>query len=308
MLALGEMSQRERFRSIVSTPHPRLHPGLPASLHPLRRWLKHWAPVRVLLIYRDTKAGDYAAGLAFHALLTMFPIFLGLLTVLGLITRSQDLDLRVEQAIVTSFPLGMQLEVQNALASLQKSAGAYGLLAVAWLIWAGTGYFSHLEWAMNRIYISPNRSFLHQRLMGLGMICALSTSIAAGVVGAWMLSEVLRVGQLGFAINWGILFALLWSMYLVVPNRQVSLLESWPGALLASFLIQIVNLVFPVYLRLTHNFNAFGRGLLFFLVLVSWLYLVSQLLLLGAVVNRMQLGRIAKIGRSHESETDSPWE
>jgi membrane protein len=308
MLALGEMSQRERLRSIVSTPHPRLHPGLPASLHPLRRWLKHWAPVRVLLIYRDTKAGDYAAGLAFHALLTMFPIFLGLLTVLGLITRSQDLDLRVEQAIVTSFPLGMQLEVQSALASLQKSAGTYGLVAVAWLIWAGTGYFSHLEWAVNRIYISANRSFLHQRLMGLGMICALSGSIAAGVVGAWILSEVPLVGQLGFVINWGILFVLLWSMYLVVPNRQVSLQESWPGALLASFLIQIVNLVFPVYLRLTHNFNAFGRGLLFFLVLVSWLYLVSQLLLLGAVLNRMQLGRIAKIGRSHETESDSPWE
>jgi membrane protein len=263
--------------------------------------------MRVVLVYRDTKAGDYAAGLAFHALLTMFPIFLGLLTVLGLVTRSQDLDLRVEQAIVTSFPLGMQDEVRSALLSLQHSAGTYGLIAVAWLLWAGTGYFSHLEWAVNRIYISANRSFLYQRLMGLGMICALSTSIAAGVFGAWVLAEVPFLSPLGFVMNWGILFFLLWSMYLVVPNRQVSLQESWPGALLASFMIQIVNFVFPIYLRLTHNFNAFGRGLLFFLVLVSWLYLVSQLLLLGAVLNRLQLGRIAKIGRSHETDSDSPW-
>lgn len=308
MLTLGEMSQRERLRSLVSAPHPRLHVELPSSLRQVQRRARHWVPVRLVLIYRDTKAGDYAAGLAFHALLTMFPIFLGLLTVLGLVTRSADLDLRVEEAIVTSFPLGMQLEVRTAILSLQHSAGTYGLLAVAWLIWAGTGYFSHLEWAVNRIYISPNRSFLHQRLMGLGMICALSTSIAAGVVGAWVLSELPVVGKLGFVVNWGILFFLLWSMYQVVPNRQVSIQESWPGALLASFLIQIVNLVFPIYIGLTHNFNAFGRGLLFFLVLVSWLYLVSQLLLLGAVLNRMQLGRIAKIGRSHEMESESPWE
>jgi len=308
MLTVGEMWQRERLRSLVSSPHPRLQLELPAALHPLRRWLKHWAPVRLVLIYRDTKAGDYAAGLAFHALVTMFPIFLGLLTLIGLVARSEDLDLRVQQAIVTNFPLGMQDEVRAALLSLQKSAGTYGLIAVAWLLWSGTGYFSHLEWAVNRIYISPNRSFLQQRIMGLGMICALSTSIAAGVVGAAILADVPHVSQLGFLVNWGILFFLLWSMYLVVPNRQVSLLESWPGALLASFLIQIVNFVFPVYLRLTHNFNAFGRGLLFFLVLVSWLYLVSQLLLVGAVLNRMQLGRIAKIGRSHETESESPWE
>jgi membrane protein len=264
--------------------------------------------MRVILVYRDSQAGDYAAGLAFHALLTMFPIFLGLLTLLGLITRNEDLDLRVASVIVTTFPLGMQVEVRAAIASLQHSAGTYGLVAVAWLAWTGTGYFSHLEWAMNRIYISPNRSFLHQRLMGLGMIGALSTSIAAGVGAAWVLTEIKVLSPLGFVINWLILALLLWSMYRVVPNRRVSLQESWPGALLASFLIQVLNLAFPLYLRLTHNFNAFGRGLLLFLVLVTWLYLVSQLLLLGAVLNRLQLGRIPTIGRSHEHDDDSPWE
>src|SRR2546423_12660558 len=112
------MSQREWLRSIVSAPHSRLQLSLPSRLRPVRRWLRHWPPVRVILIYRDTKAGDYAAGLAFHALLTMFPIFLGLLTLLGLVTRNEDLDLRVQEAIVNSFPLGMQIEVRSAIASL----------------------------------------------------------------------------------------------------------------------------------------------------------------------------------------------
>jgi membrane protein len=261
-----------------------------------------------VLIYRETAAGDYAAGIAFHALVTMFPIFLGLLTLLGLITRNSDLDLRVEETIVSNFPLGMQLEVHDAIVSLQHSAGAYGALAVAWLLWSGTGYFAHLEWAMNRIYICPNRGFWHQRLMGVGMICALFTSLAAGVVAAWVLKEASFLSPLGFVVNWAILGALLWSMYREVPNRHVSLQECWPGALFASFSIQVLNLGFPIYLRLTHNFNAFGRGLLFFLVLVTWLYLVSQVLLLGAVVNRLQLGRIPLIGRFHETESESPWE
>src|SRR3982074_1604331 len=296
-----------RLRSLVRGPRLSIQVPVPARLRRWLHWLSHQGPVRVLLIYRDTKAGDYAAGLAFHALLTMFPIFLGLLTLIGLISRSEDLDLRVQEAIVSSFPLGMQGEVQSALLSLQHSAGTYGLVAVAWLLWSGTGYFSHLEWAINRIYIAQNRSFWKQRLMGLGMICSLSTSIAAGVIGTWIFSQVLGLAFLGFFANWFILAVLLWSMYHVVPNRRVSLQESWPGALLASLLIQVLNLAFPLSLRLTHNFNAFGRGLLFFLVLVTWLYLVSQMLLLGAVLNRLQLGRIPNIGRSHES-SDSPWE
>jgi membrane protein len=295
-----------RLRSLVRGPRLSFRVPIPARLRRFLHWLSHQGPVRVVLIYRDTKAGDYAAGLAFHALLTMFPIFLGLLTLIGLISRSEDLDLRVQEAIVSSFPLGMQGEVQSALLSLQHSAGTYGLVAVAWLLWSGTGYFSHLEWAINRIYIAQNRSFWKQRLMGLGMICSLSTSIAAGVIGTWIFTQILGFSFLSFFANWFILAILLWSMYLVVPNRRVSLHESWPGALLASLLIQVLNLAFPLYIRLTHNFNAFGRGLLFFLVLVSWLYLVSQLLLLGAVLNRLQLGRIPNIGRSHESA--SPWE
>ena len=280
----------------------------PARLQPLLHWLKHWPPARVIAIYRETSAGDYAAGIAFHALLTMFPIFLGLLTLIGLVTRNPDLDLRVEQTIVSNFPSGLQTEVHSALVSLQRSAGAYGLIALAWLLWSGTGYFAHLEWAVNRIYICQNRSFWHQRLMGVGMICALLTSIAAGVAAAWLLKQATFLSPLSFVINWAILGVLLWSMYREVPNRYVSLAECWPGALVASFLIQVLNLAFPLYLRLTPNFNAFGRGLLFFLILVTWLYLVSQVLLVGTVVNRLQLGRIPTIGRSHEGDSESPWE
>jgi membrane protein len=272
----------------------------PAALQRGRRWLKRQGPVRIFLIYRASKAGDYAAGLAFHALLTMFPVFLGLLALLGFLSRSEALDMRVQTIIVETFPAGIQVALANALVSLRHDAGAYGLIATVWLVWSGTGYFSHLEWAMNRIYISNNRSFWSQRLMGVGMICALSTSIAAAVGASWALALNPRLSGLSFFANWLVLTLLLSSMYRVVPNRRVTLRESWPGALVAALLIQLLNLAFPVYLRLTHNVNALGRGLLLFLVLVSWLYLVSQLILLGAVVNRLQLGRLPPIGRSHE--------
>lgn len=293
-------SANRRLRLLLQERRPTL-PVIEATRLPeqLRR-LKRLGPVRVFLTYHESQVGDHAAGLAFHALLTMFPIFLGLLTVLGLVTRSADLDVRVQQVIITTFPSGMQVELRNALLALRHAAGAYGLVAVAWLLWSGTGYFAHLEWAMNRIYISRNRSFWMERLMGLGMICALSTSIVAAVVANWVLASFAAPSVLGFIANWLVLTLLLLSMYWVVPNRRVSVGESWPGAVLAGLSIQILNLAFPLYLHFTHNLNAFGRGFLLFLVMVSWPYLVSQLILLGAVVNRLQMGRIPAIGRSHE--------
>src|ERR1700731_4452001 len=114
MFHLSRLSQ-----SIARASAPLYAISEPVALQRGRRWLKRQGPVRALLIYRASKAGDYAAGLAFHALLTMFPVFLGLLTLLGLLSRSEDLDLRVQTIIVETFPAGMQLALIHALDSLR---------------------------------------------------------------------------------------------------------------------------------------------------------------------------------------------
>ncbi len=265
------------------------------------RWLGRRAPVRLLVVYFDSHASYYATGLAFHVLLIMFPLVLGLLSLIGFLSRGAAAPGdQIQRVILGAFPADTQLAVGRTLSSLKHSAGALGILAVAGLLWTGTNFFAHLEFALNRIYLCRERSFWRQRLMAVPMLAGFIAAILVAFAVNWATQFIPGTDVVSFLLGWMVLTVLLHVIYWAVPNRRVSFNESWPGALLAGLLIEALSLVFPIYLRLTHQLNAFGRGFGLFFVLATWLYLVAQAILLGAVYNRIQLGRIPNIGRSFE--------
>ena len=85
-------------------------------------------------------------------------------------------------------------------------------------------------------------------------------------------------------------------LYRFVPNRTFRMGEVLPGALLAGVLIEALSLGFSLYAGLAGHFNTYGAQFGLFFLLATWLYLLSQLLLLGAVYNRFRLGQPATKG------------
>ena len=71
---------------------------------PLLERLKRTLPVRLAVAYGSSQAASYASVVAFNAFMTMFPLILGLLSILGFVVRDQAVDARVETAIVGFFP------------------------------------------------------------------------------------------------------------------------------------------------------------------------------------------------------------
>jgi membrane protein len=85
---------------------------------------------------------------------------------------------------------------------------------------------------------------------------------------------------------------LLYVIYRVVPNTRIQHREAWPGALLAGLCIEMLTLAFPLYYQLTHRINLFSRGFGLIFLLLTWVYLLSHLLLIGAVLNRLQISGV----------------
>jgi uncharacterized BrkB/YihY/UPF0761 family membrane protein len=79
-------------------------------------------------------------------------------------------------------------------------------------------------------------------------------------------------------------------IYRVVPNRTFQLSEVWRGALLAGILMEIITLALPFYAKLVHGFNSYGATFALFFLLATWLFFLSQFILVGAVTNRMVIG------------------
>ena len=246
--------------------------------------------LRVISAFGESKASSYALALAFAGFLSMFPMILGALSLVGLAVRDPQTDARFQTLIIQAFPSSAQPELVKALHGVKQSAGWLGLLSIGGLIWSASSIFGTMEFALSEIFGTKQRDMLRQKLMGMLMMFVLVAAIAVTVAvnaladilpQAWIVSLVA-----GAAVMVGLLVAL----YRLVPNRTFAARQVLPGALLAGTLIEVLSLAFPLYARIAGGFNTYGAQFALFFLLATWFYLLSELILFGAVFNRFRLG------------------
>ena len=245
---------------------------------------------RLLSAYQDSQASNYAAALAFNAFMTMFPIILGLFAILGLFLRDTDLYRAVEHLFVGLFTVNARdsRDIDVLLAGATRHAETLGIVSVLALAWSGTGLHGSLEFALNHVYGVAGRSFLRQRLGGLRLIGVFAVAVVAAV-SLNSLTGLIdpNLTPLNILGGWLVLTYLLFWIYRFVPNLKLSSREVLPGALAAGALMELVSLVFPVFYHLAHAASVYTKGFALFFLIASWLYVLSLLLLMGAVLNTL---------------------
>jgi membrane protein len=262
--------------------------------------VRNSVPFRVVTAFGESQASNYAGALAFAGFLAMFPMMLGALSIIGLAVRDPATEARFESLILQVFPGNAQPELQNALHGVKQSAGWFGLVSIGGLIWSASSIFSSMEFALTQIYGTKQRDMLRQKLMGVVMmvllVVALAITVAANAAGGFLSTYIPFAWVLSFLIGAVVMVALLVVLYRFVPNRTFSFRQVLPGALLAGVLIEALSFGFPVYARFAGGFNTYGAQFGLFFLLATWLYLMSELLLLGAVYNRFRLGHPVRKG------------
>ena len=275
--------------------------------------VRETVPFRVITAFGESQASNYAAALAFSAFLAMFPMILGALSVIGLAIRDPATEARFQSLILQLFPGSAQPELQHAILGVKQSAGWLALVSLGGLVWSASGIFATMEFALTQIFGTKQRDMLRQKLMGfvmmLVLVTALGITVGSNSAAGYLSQFIPYAWVLSFVIGASVMVALLVLLYRFVPNRTFSLREVLPGALLAGVLIEALSLAFPLYTRFAGSFNTYGAQFGLFFLLATWLYLLSELLLLGAVYNRFRLGQPATKGliaspmqESHEPE------
>ncbi|MFN2520831.1 MAG: YihY/virulence factor BrkB family protein [Candidatus Limnocylindria bacterium] len=250
---------------------------------------------RLVVAYAESGAPNYAAGVAFNAFFTMFPLILGLLAILGIIVRSNEIEAEVRTTIVSVFPIADHESLVAALQGVKENAGWFAAVSIGGLLWSGTSLFCSLEFALDEIYGCRGRDPIRQRLMGLQMLGIFVVAIVVAIVANSAIAFIPDIPHLGVLMGAAVLIALMLAIYRIVPNRKVSFSEEWRGAVLAGISIELVTLLFPLYSQITRSFSSYGQGFALMFLLATWLYLLSQLLLVGAVFNRMLTGGVPEL-------------
>ena len=253
-------------------------------------WVGHTYPGRLIAAFGASHAGNYASGMAFTAFVSMFPLILGLLAILGYVTRSPSATQSAQAAIVGFFPGDAHKQLTDLLVTIQQNRGTLGIVGIVGLLWSGSSLFTGMEFSLGVIIGVRQRNFLRQRAMALVMTLLFVVALVATVAAN---SLVVLPGSIwGFEPLVGLIVwcLLMLAIYRLVPNRTYPVRQLWRGVLIAGTAMEILTLAWPLYTHFSKGSSTYAATLGLVFLLVSWLYFLAEFILLGAVANRLHGG------------------
>src|SRR5213080_2704910 len=236
-----------------------------------------------------------AAMIAYFALLSFVPLTFLSLSLLGLTGRADESSFLVKE-IKKTLPGTPINQIISLVHTVQDNATALGIVGGAALLWTSLSLFSVLESAFNIVYGRPNRSFLYGKglavLLMVGSLVTLFVALLAGSLGVSALqqyapgfiSNAIAAYTLSIGVSLLGVFGFLVSCYYVLTNEELTVREVMPGSIVAAALLEGTFQVLPLYQRyadLNPGLRAFGAPA----ILLVWLYVMANVIVLGAELN-----------------------
>jgi membrane protein len=250
----------------------------------------------VLKKFGDDQAGQLAALIAYYGFVSLFPLLLVLVTVLGFVLQGDPGEQkRILDGALGQFPLiSDQLKLQSLTGSgVGLAIGVLGSLL------AGMGITGATQSAFNRIWSVPFKdrpNFLHARLRGLGMLAILGTlsivsTTAAGFVGTS--SHAAPAVVAGVLVAFVLNLALFMTAFKLLTAVEVSWRQLLPGVIVAAVFWQLLQHLGGFYVdhELKRTGPLYGVFALV-LGLLAWLYLGAQLTIFAAEINVVRVRRL----------------
>lgn len=273
-----------------------------SKLIPLYQYLNQRSGRRLEIIkhtldtFSDARASQAAASLAYYAFFSIFPLLLVLITAGTYFLNSQQVYQAVTQLLQETFPVSTQLITEN-LDQVLRIRGAVGALGLLALLWSASGVFTNLAYNINLAWPdAPRRNFLEKRLIGIGMIAALSGLLILALALDWisnLIPFVINERELFSTIglwrsfsnlgSWLTVFLLFMALYRWVPNMNVKWDVTVWGSLIASVGWKLALAGFSWYLRSDlGNYQLVYGSLGAIVSLLFLIFIMSMITLFGA--------------------------
>lgn len=240
--------------------------------------------------FGEDQSTGLASQIAFWAFFSIFPLFLVLVTLLGFFLPSGTKN-DVLGNISQMFPLIDPSTVGTL-------GGSWWALIVGLLtaLWSGTGVVRTIQTAFNSVWEVPmkerpnlfeqlGRSVMVLATLGLGLV--ISTLISGLVTGTASGLNLGWVAQLlGYVITIAVDVGLFIAAYRILTDRDVSVRDVLPGAVLAGVVFWILQQLssFIISSRLQSAGSTYGTFATV-IVILWWFYIQGIVSMLGAQLN-----------------------
>lgn len=261
--------------------------------------------------FSDEEGMHLAAGIAYYALLSIFPVALLFITIFSYFTNGD----KVIQWVIDSF--GQKTAIQldflgNAVEVASQNRGNAGILGILGTILSSTLVFAAIMRSINRAWGvagTGNRRFWRRKLWELGLLMGMASlfilSFAAvsffGILGRkFSVSIDNSFGEFFFSlIPFAVTAGILLLLYRFIPTTKVKWRDVWLPSLLAAAAILLANKLLTWYMNNLSHYGALYGSMASVIVLVLWIYMCANILIIGAALCSV-LAHFRNKSSSHE--------
>jgi YihY family inner membrane protein len=247
--------------------------------------------VGVLKKFGDDNGGVLVTNLAFTAFLSLFPLLLVLMTVLGLVASAEpSVRTDVVNAVAQQIPLIGKTLTEN-VEQLRRTSVIGLIVGLVTLIWGGMGLAQAGMFTMEQVWNlpGPERPGFVQRLgraavfLGLLGVGVIATTLLAGLSTYGHNTPWLVIlAEIGAALTNVGMFA---AAFRILTPKHVPVKRLWPGALVAGLCWTLLQLLGTYlvhhFLRSDSVYGVFATVL----GLIAWIYVAVRIIVYSAEVN-----------------------
>lgn len=240
-----------------------------------------------------------AAQLAYYLILSFFPFLIFLLTLIGF----SNLDsMEVLGALRAMLPTSAFELIYNVIIEVIEKQNT-GLLGASLLlvVWSASSAFRAVIKGINKAYgLNENRSFIKRAFIAI--ICTFSLAfvilltlillVFGGLIGnliaSYLPHPIIVYSIWNFLRYILVIFMMILifaSIYRYTPSKRLKWKEVFPGAIACTVGWLVVSLGFSFYINNFSNYSKIYGGLGAVIILITWLYLTSIILITGGEIN-----------------------
>ena len=235
--------------------------------------------------FNEVQGGPLSSNITLAAFLSLFPLLLVGIAVLGIVAGRRD----VAGAVIDQLSLTGQAAdfVRATLAKASTSKQAASIVGLAGLLWSGLGLVNTLETAFGAVWQSEGRGLKDKAfalLWLLGASLLLLASVAATAAAGFLPGFLTWLSLLPTLLV--DIFIWLWTFTALTSRKGLPWRAHLPGAILGAVGLELLKIVGGVYVpRLVGSSSALYGSLGMVFALIAWLALFGRLCVYATCLN-----------------------
>ncbi|WP_428407000.1 YihY/virulence factor BrkB family protein [Hyphococcus sp.] len=264
---------------------------------------RHWKrlPGRVFAQINNDRLALTAAGIAFYALLAIFPGIAVVVSLWGLIADPIEISQQIARfspILPSDVVLALRAQAIEVAGSDDRAIGLALFVSLSLTLFSASRAIKAIMMALNIVYDEKEtRNFLIFNIQALAMTFAVAAGFIAALAAVAIVPIVFTFIGLGDVLDpliayvrWPILFAGAWlgiaALYKFAPARE-SPQWQWisPGAGAAVVLWIVASVLFSVYVQNFADYNETYGSIGAIIVLMMWFWVSAFVFLVGAEID-----------------------